>query len=81
MTRKKRSKVLFCDIGGEEITATLKQKFTIQFGAAPQYFVECNQEDCQYLGENNPPCPLNLELFQAELSVIKNGKREESAGL
>lgn len=81
MTRKKRSKELFCDIAGEEIRATLKQKFTIQFGAAPQYFVECNQEYCQYLGENKPPCPLNLELFQAELSVMKNANREESTGL
>ena len=80
MTRKKRSKKLFCDIAGEEICATLKQRFTIQFGAIPKYFVECNQEDCQYRGENKPPCPLNLDLFQAELSAMKKKKMEESTG-
>jgi hypothetical protein len=81
LTRKKRSRELHCDIAGEEICATLKQRFTIQFGAPPKHFVECNQEYCQYLGENKPPCPLNLDLFQAELSEMKARKMEESAGL
>ena len=31
------------------------------------YFVQCNQADCQYVEKNEPPCPLTLDLFAAEV--------------
>jgi hypothetical protein len=31
-------------------------------------FVQCNQVDCQYAGDNTPPCPLSVLLFVDELN-------------
>jgi len=28
---------------------------------------QCNQDDCQYVEVNQPPCPLNLSLFEKEI--------------
>lgn len=27
-------------------------------------WVKCDQEDCQYVKENRPPCPLEVSLFK-----------------
>lgn len=81
MSRKKLIKDVPCTIAGEEVHATLKQKFTMTFGATPRYFVDCNEEDCQYLGENMPPCPLSLQMFEKELSDIREKKMGESTAL
>jgi hypothetical protein len=31
------------------------------------YFVQCNQVDCQYVEANAPPCPLNVGMFTEEI--------------
>ena len=30
-------------------------------------FVRCSEKDCQYLDANEPPCPLTLAVFTAEI--------------
>lgn len=30
----------------------------------PDYFVQCNQTDCQYVDPNALPCPLRVEMFR-----------------
>jgi hypothetical protein len=31
-------------------------------------FVACSEKDCQYVDENEPPCPLTLALFTDEIN-------------
>ncbi|GMT42113.1 MAG: hypothetical protein IEMM0002_0524 [bacterium] len=78
---KSRTKEIECVIASEKIRATLRHKFSITIGVEPNYYVECNQEDCQYAGENKPPCPLSLELFADEMSKIKEKRQNKKAGL
>lgn len=64
----------------EDITAALKQKTKLNFGSRPEYFVLCNQEYCQYVEVNKPPCPLNLEMFKEELREIEEKRLERKMG-
>jgi hypothetical protein len=37
-------------------------------GGRGALFVRCSEKDCQYVDANEPPCPLTLALFAAEIS-------------
>jgi hypothetical protein len=43
------------------------------------YFVQCNQVDCQYVEANAPPCPLHVGLFAEEIrdaAAVREARRE-----
>jgi hypothetical protein len=35
------------------------------------HFVQCNQTDCQYASNNEPPCPLSVVMFLDELKTAE----------
>jgi hypothetical protein len=49
-----------CPVVSERVTATLR--FRPAAGES-RFFVECDQRECQYCDVNEPPCPLNTEMF------------------
>jgi hypothetical protein len=43
------------------------------------YFVQCNQVDCQYVDANVPPCPLRVDMFADEIKAaeaVRAARRE-----
>jgi len=51
----------------EPVVGTLRRRL---FGQAPTLFVQCSERDCQYFDTNQPPCPLSVDLFAAELREL-----------
>ena len=39
------------------------------FGRQRGYVVQCNQTECQYVDENEPPCPLHIGMFAEEIKA------------
>ncbi len=54
-----------CQVVSEDVSITLRRRTAL--GARGQLFVQCSEVDCQYVGANEPPCPLTLDLFAAEI--------------
>jgi hypothetical protein len=71
-----------CEVVKERIQAQLRDKRSSFSQVHKQYFVQCNQQDCQYAGENKPPCPLSPALFAEEIAARDEElrKRKENAG-
>ncbi len=46
-------------------------------GGDGKLFVQCSEVDCQYVDANEPPCPLTLGLFAAEVEE-RNARHEGS---
>lgn len=44
------------------------------------YFVQCNQTECQYVEANEPPCPLNLAMFDEEIKAAEAGRAARREG-
>jgi hypothetical protein len=45
----------------------------------PDYFVQCNQTDCQYVETNALPCPLRVDMFGdviARVEVAREARHE-----
>ena len=44
------------------------------------YFVQCNQPDCQYVEANVAPCPLRVEMFADQIREAETSRaaRRES---
>jgi hypothetical protein len=59
------SKSYRCAVVSETVTITLRRRMSL--GATGKLFVQCSERDCQYVDANEPPCPLTLELFSAEI--------------
>jgi hypothetical protein len=53
----------YCQVIREDVKIYLKNKANIGLKYKKDYFVKCNQEDCQYVDENISPCPLEIEMF------------------
>ena len=61
------SKPFRCSVVEETVTIALQRRLVL--GAAGRLFVRCSERDCQYVDANEPPCPLTLELFSAEIEA------------
>lgn len=63
-TKKQRPLVreVWCNVVGQHVRVRLRR--SISFTQPSEYFVQCDQRDCQYADENKPPCPLTLDLFK-----------------
>lgn len=59
------SKPFRCDVVSETVTISLRRR--TPFGGKNELFVRCSEVDCQYVDANEPPCPLTLDLFAAEV--------------
>ena len=69
------SKSFRCDIVSETVTISLRRRTA--FGGQGKLFVRCSESDCQYVDANEPPCPLTLGLFAAEIRE-REASRSES---
>jgi hypothetical protein len=49
-------------------------------GRPPGYFVQCNQEDCQYVDENKAPCPLTPDMFGDEIRAAEEARAARRDG-
>jgi hypothetical protein len=59
------SKSFRCEVVSETVTISLRRRSVA--GGSGKLFVLCAESDCQYVGANEPPCPLTLEVFAAEI--------------
>lgn len=60
---KKNIKDYYCNVISEPVKILLKNKVNIGLKYKRDYFVKCNQEECQYVDKNVSPCPLAIEMF------------------
>ena len=60
---KKNIQDYYCNVISENVKIYLKNKVNIGLKYKKDYFVKCNQEDCQYVDKNTSPCPLGIEMF------------------
>jgi hypothetical protein len=49
----------------ETVSISLRRRTLL--GGKGKLFVQCSEVDCQYVDMNEPPCPLTLDLFAAEI--------------
>jgi len=60
------SKTFYCPVVSQNVTITLHRRVSTG-GSKGKLFVKCSERDCQYVDANEPPCPLTLDLFSAEI--------------
>lgn len=65
-----------CEVVHEEVLIQLKSRRIGGFSGTEQPFVQCDQHECQYVDENEPPCPLRLEMFADELREQEERRRQ-----
>ena len=59
-------KPFYCTTVSETVSIALARRR--RFDGSGELFVQCSEMDCQYVDSNVPPCPLTLDLFQAEIA-------------
>jgi len=64
-----RPKEFWCEVVSETVLIRLRRPGG--FGRSQDYFIQCNQADCQYVDENKPPCPLHLGMFAEEIRAAE----------
>ena len=74
----KRNKYYQCAVVNEEVNIHLTSKRVGGFSGTTEPFVQCNQSECQYVDNNDPPCPLRSELFAAEIEAKKKAREEQA---
>ena len=72
-----RAREFRCDVVSETVHIRLRR--TGGFGRPQEYFVQCDQLDCQYVEENKPPCPLQVSMFADEIKAADEARRARSA--
>jgi len=63
-----------CTVISETVSISLRRRSTL--GGNGKLYVQCSELDCQWVGANEPPCPLTLDLFAAEIQERMNPRRE-----
>ena len=64
-----------CSVVRETVSIRLGKRRVGGFNGQELPFVQCDQCECQYIDENEPPCPLSLELFSDQLEQRKEQAR------
>jgi hypothetical protein len=72
-----RAREFLCEVVSETVEIRLRRAGG--FGRPQEYFVQCNQVDCQYVEENKPPCPLHVGMFADEIKAAEEARRARSA--
>ena len=75
-TRKRKFQ---CEVVNEVVQIHLRKRRGLGFSGEDHHFVQCDQVDCQYVDENVPPCPLNLEMFADELKEWEERKKSRGS--
>jgi len=73
---KRRETNFFCAVVSEDVEISLKNKHSLSQKFKSDLFVQCNQLECQYVGINESPCPLRLDLFAEEIENRARRSRE-----
>jgi hypothetical protein len=63
-----------CGVVHEIVQIRLCKKPSAGLRSKGEFFVQCDQSECQYVDRNTLPCPLHLSLFREEIR-----EREEKA--
>jgi hypothetical protein len=75
-----QAREFWCPVVSETVLIRLKRPGG--FGGPSTYFIQCNQEDCQYVEANKPPCPLGPAMFEEEIRAAETARlarRNEAA--
>ena len=67
-----RAREFLCEVVSETVRIRLHRPY--RFGQPSEYFVQCNQTDCQYVDENKLPCPLHVGMFAEEIRVADEAR-------
>ena len=63
-----------CEVVNERVQIHLCKKPSAGLRSKTEFFVQCDQDECQYVDVNELPCPLGLSKFGEEIR-----EREERA--
>src|SRR5260370_320397 len=55
-----------CSVVSETVSISLRRRQSL--GGNGKLFVRCSELECQHIDTNEPPCPLTLALFEAEIA-------------
>jgi hypothetical protein len=66
---RKGTREFWCTVVSESVLIRLRRAdgFERQRG----HVVQCNQAECQYVDENQLPCPLHVGMFAEEMRAIE----------
>ena len=67
------SKSISCGVVSDTVTGTLRRSNSP--AGRGRLFVRCSEKDCLYIDVNEPPCPLTLGLFGAEIRTRSGNRR------
>jgi len=67
-----QAREFWCPVVSETVLIRLKR--LSRFGGSSAWFVQCNQEDCQYVEENKLPCPLDPGMFADEVRAAEGAR-------
>ncbi len=59
----------WCPVVSESVVIRLRR--ADGFGRERGHVVQCNQTECQYVDENQPPCPLHVGMFAEEIKAME----------
>ena len=65
-----------CNVVHERVHIHLKMKRTGWTAESQGFFVQCDQEECQHVNDNRPPCALDLSMFSEEIAQQEENKRK-----
>jgi hypothetical protein len=74
---RSRSREFWCPVVSEPVLLRLTRLTRLM--QPGDYFVQCNQADCQYVEANAPPCPLHVGMFAEEIrsaAALREARRE-----
>ena len=69
MAASPHRRAYFCDVVTEEVTVSLRTRQKGGFNGRSYKVAQCDQELCQYVDENVPPCPLHTGMFDVVLGA------------
>ena len=75
--RSGRAREFWCPVVSEPVLLRLTRLTRLM--QPGDYFVQCNQADCQYVEANAPPCPLHVGMFAEEIrsaAAAREARRE-----
>ena len=73
----KKGRTYECEVIHESVRICLRDKRRSWASGFEGFVVQCDQDECQYVDENQPPCRLNLEMFADELKEREEREREK----
>ncbi|MFH2010267.1 MAG: hypothetical protein ABI333_26950 [bacterium] len=81
----KKQREYQCSVVDETVKIHLRKKAKAGWTSSSELIVQCDQGECQYVDDNEPPCPLTLLLFEEEIhdrdekARLQREEREESS--